>query len=274
MLTAEEIDTNDKTGRAPKWTVHQAEISPPPPDDSNDHDDSLDSFQIKMSELQTLLDTGCDANTVLKVFNVIQKRLQYTPNPAADIPSEIYNKGLSPEFKKQLNGLSCDEHVNILQGNNKLKNPDLTAKLASVEQDLRNVQARLANLDLQAYASCTTTFGELQANQAHQVAIKAHTANLNKTQKIPANLVHPGSIIGLLASSTQGGITPSTVITNNRSNSSTEVGSVTLNQFQIHPCLKLDDDSPTVDVNMAIHDGEYDNTVTYRVSKQEFSCII
>ena len=71
--------------------------------------------------------------------------------------------------------------------------------MASVEQDLGNVQACLDNLDLQAYAGQTTTFGELQVNQAHQAAIKAHAANLNKTQKTPANSVHPGSVLGLFA---------------------------------------------------------------------------
>ena len=55
--------------------------------------------------------------------------------------------------------------------------------MASVEQDLGNMQARLDNLDLQAYASGTTTFGELQANHAHQAAIKAHAANLKKSRK-------------------------------------------------------------------------------------------
>ena len=106
------------------------------------------------------------------------------------------------------------------------------------------------------------------------MAIKAHAANLNKTQKIPANLVHFGSVLGLLALGNLGGITTLTVITNNRPVSTTQVRSVPLNHFQFHPCSELDDNSPSVDVNMTIQDEECENTITYCISKREFSCII
>ena len=202
----------------------------------------------------------------------MQKCQRRTPDPNANIPGELYCN-LSLDFKKVWTGLSSYQRVQILCSKNKLKNHNLTAKMAPVEQELQNVQANLVTFNLQAYASRTTTFGELQANQAHQAAIKAYVSNLNKTQKTPANNVHPGSVLGLLGSSTQSGITSLTVIINNRPAGTTQVQSVTLNHFQFHPCSEIYDNIPSVDINMTIQDPDYENTVTYWVSKREFSRI-